>query len=134
MQIVSRQMDFEALPPHILYRYLHHWGIVPPLSLIASSTPLLPPALLQHMASNGPEQPITPANRPRREPKETQNRRRQSSQIIEGDSIAVMADVDGVHQAYAVIAEQHFQRRPAVKEVEVLTNFLSTASRSQGGL
>lgn len=125
-------MDFEALPPAVLQRYLHHWGLVPPLSLITSSSPLLPSALLYQIANNGPEPSLTPANRPRRELKELQNRRQRSTHSIEGDSFPVMADVDGVHQAYAAIAEQHFQRRTAVKEVEVLTNFLLSASRCRG--
>jgi hypothetical protein len=128
------QMDFEALPPAVLQRYLHHWGLVPPLSLITSKTPVLPSALLLHLQNNSPEATVTPANRPRREPKEIQNRRQFSSHSIEGDNIAVMADVDGVHQAYAAIAEQHFQHRLAVKEIEVLTNFLLIASRCQGQL
>jgi hypothetical protein len=84
-----------------------------------------------HLASNSVEPSITPANRPRRESKESQNRR-QHSQAIDGDDIPVMADVEGVHQAYAAIAEQHFQQRPPVKEIEVLTSFLLAASRSQG--
>jgi hypothetical protein len=127
-------MDFEALPPVVLQRYLHHWGLVPPLSLMTSTIPLLPSALLHHLESHSPESILTPTNRPRREPRETQTRRRYSSHNIEGDNIAVMADIDGVHQAYAAIAERHFQQRPAVKEVEVLTNFLLTASRIQGQL
>ena len=128
-------MDFEALSPSTLQHYLHQWGIVPPLSLITSTTPPLPSTLLQQMVTSSTEQQTaTPANRPRRDPnpKELQNHRRFSSQSLESDNIPVMADVDGVHQVYAAIAEQHFQHRPVLKEVEVLTNFLVSASRSHG--
>lgn len=125
-------MDFEALPTATLHRYLLAWNLIPPLELLSSSIPPLPSTLLMQGAVPEHEPSITPANRPRRESKDGHSRRRVSSQSIEGDTVAVMADVDGVHHAFAAIAEQHFQQRPAVKEIETLTNFLAVANRNRG--
>jgi len=132
-------MDFAALPPASLHRYLVTWNLVPPMDMLSSTVPALPSSIMIAQArAVTPESTttavgVTPANRPRREHKDGSKRR--SSRLVEDEmteNVAVMADVEASHHAYALIAERHFQQKPAAKEVEVLTNFLHAVGRSRG--
>lgn len=140
--LMVSQMDFAALPPTILHKYLIAWDLVPPMRLLSSHTPPLPASLMiAHARATSPEPSLTnttPANRPRRDLKDATKRR--SSRLAEEerlqDSIAVMADVQGTHQVFATMAERHFQQRTTAsvtaKEVEILTGFLQAVNRSRG--
>ncbi|EGN94103.1 hypothetical protein SERLA73DRAFT_188687 [Serpula lacrymans var. lacrymans S7.3] len=126
----SSLIDFTSLSSAALYRYLTHFDIIPmvyPSPLTAEDPP--PPSSLQDPSRHGSRGPspftiITPANRPKRDPKE-QSRRR-SSRLLEDDITSrapILADVDEVHAVLAGLAERHF-RDHIVNEIDTLASFM----------
>lgn len=123
------------MPVEAIHRYLVEYDIVPevhPLPTTAFDPP--PPSYILRSrgqrASTGspapPPLPPTPANRPRREPSVTANRRR-SSRLLDEDELPnatpILADVGEVHRTLAQMAQRHFQEYQ-VKEVETLASFM----------
>jgi hypothetical protein len=65
----------------------------------------------------------TPANRPRRDPKD-QSRRRSSRLLEENETrTPIMSDVADVHTLLATLAERHFQDY-VVNEIDTLASFM----------
>lgn len=129
------QIDFAALPIDAIHRYLTQFDIVPDIDPLATTAfdPSPPSSLLRprgqriSTASPAPQPlPPTPANRPRREPSASANRRR-SSRLLEDDRLPlvtpVLSDVNEVHKSLAQIVEKHF-REHTVKEVDTLASFM----------
>jgi hypothetical protein len=127
----NKKVDFTTLPLTVLYRYLSHFDLIPsvhPSPLTARDPP--PPMSLQNShrpisRSSSPTVSVTPANRPRRDPKDP-NRRRSSLRLLEEEftRTPILADVAETHIVLAGIAERHFHQY-AVREVETLANFIS---------
>ncbi|KAF8139788.1 hypothetical protein EV363DRAFT_1310647 [Boletus edulis] len=122
-------IDFKSLPVATLHRYISHFNLIPiinpsPLSLADPPTPafLLEPTLHSSRALSPLVIP-TPANRPRRDPKD-QSRRR-SSRLLEDNETRtpIMSDVAEVHTLLAVLAERHFQDY-VVNEIDTLASFM----------
>ncbi|EKM60441.1 uncharacterized protein PHACADRAFT_84386 [Phanerochaete carnosa HHB-10118-sp] len=131
----DRGVDFSKMSIEAIHRYLVEYDIVPELSPLPTTAldPPPPSYLLRprgqraSTASPAPAPlPPTPANRPRREPSASANRRR-SSRLLDEDElpngIPILADVGEVHKALAQIAQKHFQEYH-VKEVETLASFM----------
>lgn len=129
------QVDFSKMSIEAIHRYLVEFDIVPdlnPLPTTALDPP--PPSYLLRprgqrtsTASPAPQPlPPTPANRPRREPSASANRRR-SSRLLDDDEppnvTPILADVGEVQKALAQIAQRHFQEYQ-VKEVDTLASFM----------
>lgn len=128
------------MPTPVLYRYLTQFDIIPRIypSPLSPDDPPAPAALENphlQMAPHAPSPPLsTPANRPRREAKE-QNSRRRSSRLLEEETrcrTPVLADVDKVHVTLAGIVDQHFREFSAVKEIEILSSFMVALERTRG--
>ena len=122
-------IDMKALPDHVLYRYLSHFNLLPDIH----PSPLLPddPPSPHFLYSSGrntsralsPTVQPTPANRPRRDPKE-QTRRRSSRLLEEALSRPpIMSDVADVHVVLAEIAERHLEGLPS-NEIDILASFM----------
>lgn len=140
------QIDFNALPIDALHRYLNQFDIVPDVDPLPTTAldPPHPSSLLhahgrsQASTASPPLQPvpITPANRPRREPSASINRTRRSSRLLEDDTrqylMPVVADASEMHGVLAQIAARHF-RDFAVKEVDTLAAFMC-AVKAKGEL
>ncbi|KAI0310994.1 hypothetical protein OF83DRAFT_1178003 [Amylostereum chailletii] len=111
-------MDFAALPPSALHRYLVHHDLIPhvhPSPLTAQDPP--PPASLLLPRRRSPSPVVTAANRPQRQSRE-QSRRR-SSRLLEEESrgrTPILADIADVHGALAAVAQRHFDAQ-VVKEL-----------------
>lgn len=123
------QINFKSLPMTTLHRYLSHFNLIPlinpsPLTLAEPPTPafLLEP-MPQSTRALSPLVIPTPANRPRRDPKD-QSRRR-SSRLLEENEIrtSIMSDVAEVHTLLATLAERHFQDY-VVNEIDTLASFM----------
>ncbi|KAG6371515.1 hypothetical protein JVT61DRAFT_9219 [Boletus reticuloceps] len=123
------QIDFKSLPVATLHRYISHFNLIPiinpsPLSLADPPTPafLLEPTPHSSRALSPLVIP-TPANRPRRDPKD-QSRRR-SSRLLEDNETRtpIMSDVAEVHTLLAALAERHFQDY-VVNEIDTLASFM----------
>ncbi|GBE78720.1 hypothetical protein BKA93DRAFT_730868 [Sparassis latifolia] len=127
-------IDFTTLPTAALYKYLVQYDLVPEIypSPLGTEDPPPPSSVLRphghgrrhaSTASPGPSFPVTPANRPRRDPV---NRRR-SSRLVEEERepavMPVMADVADLHGLLAGIAQHHF-REHSVREVDTLASFM----------
>ncbi|KAI9566986.1 hypothetical protein HD554DRAFT_2039879 [Boletus coccyginus] len=122
-------INFKSLPMTTLHRYLSHFNLIPlinpsPLTLAEPPTPafLLEP-MPQSTRALSPLVIPTPANRPRRDPKD-QSRRR-SSRLLEENEIRtpIMSDVAEVHTLLATLAERHFQDY-VVNEIDTLASFM----------
>ena len=122
-------MDFHAFPLEALHRYLLHADAVPQLnpSPCSMETPPLPSSLLnpQIAAPPSPAPSTTPANRPKRDGRESQRRR--SSRLQEEDARSrkapILADAEAVHDVFATLAERHFEKTP-IREGEALHQFI----------
>ncbi|OCH88980.1 hypothetical protein OBBRIDRAFT_794719 [Obba rivulosa] len=131
-------IDFTTMSTAMLQQYLSHFDLVPEVdpSPLSADDPPPPSSLLRprahvhrHLstASPGPPNtlPITPANRPRRDPA---NRRR-SLRLVEDERgnvpavVPVLADVGEVHSALATLAQRHFREQP-VREIDTIASFL----------
>jgi hypothetical protein len=119
------------MPTSAIYRYLSYFDLIPavhPSPLSAKDPP--PPSSLQNAPRHSPRPPsptaaTTPANRPRRDPKDA-NRRRSSrlSEEEEYTRTPILADVGDVHDVLAKIATRHFEQH-SVREVDTLATFIS---------
>ena len=137
------QVEFQKMPTQILYRYMAQFDIVPSVypSPLSPEDPPAPSTLVdsQHQESNMSSPPIlTPANRPRRDPKDSQGRRR-SSRLLEEDTrnrVPILADVDEVHNVLASIVSRHFKELTSIngrEEVDTLAAFMCAIEKSKGG-
>ena len=137
------QVEFQKMPTQILYRYLAQFDIVPGVypSPLSPEDPPAPSSLVdsQHQESRPLSPPIlTPANRPRRDPKDSQGRRR-SSRLLEEDTrnrVPILADVDEVHNMLASIVSRHFKELTSIngrEEVDTLAAFMCAVEKSKGG-
>jgi hypothetical protein len=123
------QVDFKSLPAMTLLRYISHFNIVPVMypSPFTSADPPAPSFLLEPMRYSSralsPFAVTTPANRPRRDPKDTSRRR--SSRLLEENETRtpIMADIAEVHTLLATVAERHFQDH-VVNEIDTLASFM----------
>jgi len=122
-------IDLKALPDPVLYRYLSHFNLLPDIH----PSPLLPddppsPHFLYGTGRNNsralsPTVLPTPANRPRRDPKE-QSRRRSSRLLEEALSRPpIMSDVADVHVVLAEMAERHLEGL-SINEIDTLASFM----------
>ena len=137
------QVEFQKMPTQILYRYMAQFDIVPSVypSPLSPEDPPAPSSLVdsQHQESRPPSPPIlTPANRPRRDAKDSQGRRR-SSRLLEEDTrnrTPILADVDEVHNVLASIVGRHFKELTSIngrEEVDTLAAFMCAVEKSKGG-
>jgi hypothetical protein len=119
------------MPPEALYRYLAHYDIIPRVhpSPLGPDDPS-PPAWLLHpelVSARQSPPPVTAANRPRRDPKESSRRR--ASRALAEEELAprdpVLADKQELHIVLADMAQRHF-RDAHVKEVDTLAAFMCT--------
>ncbi|TFK40938.1 hypothetical protein BDQ12DRAFT_678625 [Crucibulum laeve] len=134
-------VEFNKMPMPVLHRYLSQFDIVPvvypsPLSVEDPPSPSSLTNPLPH-ASRAPSPPVaTPANRPRREPKD-QNRRR-SSRLLEEESRSqtpILADVEELHTVLAGMVEKHFREMSSIngrEEVDTLASFMCAVEKAKG--
>lgn len=126
----------------MLQRYMVQFDIVPsvyPSPLSIEDPP--PPSSLadpQRQHSRPPSPPtLTPANRPRRDPKDAVSRRR-SSRLLEEEirsRTPILADVEELHGVLASIVERHFRETTAIngrEEVDTLAAFMCAVEKSKG--
>jgi len=137
------QVEFQKMPTSMLHRYMVQFDIVPrmypsPLSIEDPPAPsFLADPELQHARAPSPPA-LTPANRPRRDPKESQTRRR-SSRLLEEEPrtrVPILADVAELHNVLASIVEQHFREVTTIngrEEVDTLAAFMCAVEKSKGG-
>ncbi|KAH0838711.1 hypothetical protein J3R83DRAFT_7041 [Lanmaoa asiatica] len=123
------QIDFKSLPMTTLHRYISHFNLIPLInpSPLTFADPPTPAFLLEPMAhSSRALSPLvipTPANRPRRDPKD-QSRRRSSRLLEENETrTPILSDVADVHTLLATLAERHFQDY-VVNEIDTLASFM----------
>lgn len=141
LKTLSKQVEFIKMPTPVLYKYLVQFDIVPHVypSPMTAEDPA-PPSTLEYSARQSPLEPstplITPANRPRRDPKE-QNRRRSSRLLEEARSrTPILADIDELHTVLAGIVEKHFREMPPIsgrEEVDTLASFMCAVEKAKGG-
>ncbi|RDB28611.1 hypothetical protein Hypma_015054 [Hypsizygus marmoreus] len=135
-------VEFVKMPTPVLYRYLNQYDIVPlvyPSPLTAEEP--APPSALEHPFRHSPRAPspppMTPANRPHRNPKE-QSRRR-SSRLLEEETRSrtpILADIDEMHTVLAGIVERHFRETSSIsgrEEVDTLASFMCAVEKAKGG-
>jgi len=137
----SLQVEFFKMPTSVLYCYMAQYDIVPDVrpSPLTAEDPPSPMSLASlHRPSPRaltPPAQTTPANRPRREPKE-QNRRR-SSRLLEEETRSrtpILADAHEVHSVLAAIIESHFRDMPPISgrdEVDTLASFMCAIEKSK---
>ncbi|KAF9229809.1 hypothetical protein BS17DRAFT_744306 [Gyrodon lividus] len=120
-------IDFKSLPTATLHRYISYFNILVLYpSPFTSADPPAPSFLLEPMChSSRAISPIipTPANRPRRDPKDPSRRR--SSRLLEENETRtpILADIAEVHTLLATLAERHFQDH-VVNEIDTLASFM----------
>ncbi|KAF8887730.1 hypothetical protein BD779DRAFT_1611439 [Infundibulicybe gibba] len=138
-QPTRRTVEFTKMPTPVLYRYLAQFDIVPhiyPSPLSPEDPP--PPTSLTHFHQHPSRvvpspPPATPANRPRRDPKE--QTRRRSLRLLEEDVRArtpVLADVEELHTVLAGMVEHHFQDLVMMggrEEVDTLVSFMCAVEK-----
>ncbi|KAF5377243.1 hypothetical protein D9615_006409 [Tricholomella constricta] len=134
-------VDFVKMPTPVLYRYLMQYDIVPHVypSPMTAEDPA-PPSSLEHpyrQPTHEPSPPLlTPANRPRRDPKE-QSRRRSSRLLEETRSrTPILADIEELHLVLAGVVERHFRELPSIsgrEEVDTLASFMCAVEKAKGG-
>lgn len=125
------QVDFHSLPADALRRYLVQADAMPLLfpSPCSTENPPLPSSLLAVQAPvprvSTPVPTATPANRPKRDPKDASRRR--SSRLQEEDArcrrAPILADAEAVHDVLATLSERHFEKQ-GIKEGDALQQFL----------
>lgn len=133
-------VDFNKLPTATLHRYLSHFNLTPliyPSQL--TSTPLPAPSILlapTRQSSRGLSplaMSTTPANRPRRDPKD-QSRRRSSRLLEESEPrVPILADVADVHTVLATLVDKHFQDYVA-NEIDTLASFMVRTKKCENNL
>ncbi|KXN89814.1 hypothetical protein AN958_04818 [Leucoagaricus sp. SymC.cos] len=138
----NSMVEFSKMPLSILYCYMTQYDIVPDVrpSPLTAEDPPSPTSLANlHRPSPralSPPAQTTPANRPRREPKE-QNRRR-SSRLLEEEPrtrTPILADADEIQSILAGIVEKHFREMPPISgrdEVDTLASFMCAVEKSKG--
>ncbi|KAF9471306.1 hypothetical protein BDN70DRAFT_888285 [Pholiota conissans] len=134
-------VEFHKMSTNMLYRYMIQFDILPsvyPSPLTAENPP--PPLSLvdpQRQHSRAPSPPtVTPANRPRRDPKDSSSRTR-SSRVLEEDPRSrtpILTDVDELHGVLASIVERHFRETTSIigrEEVDTLAAFMCAVEKSK---
>ncbi|KAF7319836.1 hypothetical protein MKEN_00766700 [Mycena kentingensis (nom. inval.)] len=125
--------------PTVLYRYLSHFDLVPPVypSPMTAEDPPAPASLDRQQQTSSrapsPSHMPTPANRSRRE-SYPQGRTRSTRLLDDDPRQPIMADTDELHAVLAGIAERHFSELPGFgrqDEVEVLAAFMLQISRTK---
>ncbi|KAG5654326.1 hypothetical protein H0H81_004280 [Sphagnurus paluster] len=139
-ELKTSMVEFSKMPIPVLYRYLMTYDIVPHVypSPMSADDPAPPSALENTMRqSHEPSPPLmTPANRPRRDPKE-QSRRR-SSRLLEEtrNRTPILADIEELHVVLAGIVDRHFREMPSIsgrEEVDTLASFMCAVEKAKGG-
>ncbi|KAG5646872.1 hypothetical protein DXG03_001948 [Asterophora parasitica] len=135
-------VEFVKMPMPVLYRYLTQYDIVPHVypSPMTAEDPA-PPSSLENPFRYSPHEPspplLTPANRPRRDPKE-QSRRRSSRLLEETRNRApILADLEELHVVLAGLVDKHFREMPPIsgrEEVDTLASFMCAVEKSKGRL
>ncbi|KAH8834841.1 hypothetical protein DL96DRAFT_6874 [Flagelloscypha sp. PMI_526] len=147
-------VDFREMPTLALYNYMAHYDLIPHVYPHATSasdpipTPnlLSRPALFELRAMSPPQlaQSITPANRPKRDPKQHQQlgHRRRGSRLPDDDQLVrltrtpILADADELHLVMARICQKHFTEdlaSPVGREVEALAKFMCAVEKWKSG-
>ncbi|KDR85216.1 hypothetical protein GALMADRAFT_233931 [Galerina marginata CBS 339.88] len=128
----------------MLHRYMIQFDILPGVypSPLSPEDPPAPSTLAdpERQQSRAPSPPaLTPANRPRRDPKEAQTRRR-SSRLLEEvprTRVPVLADIAELQGVLATIVERHFREMTSInsrEEVDTLAAFMCAVEKSKGVL
>ena len=129
------------MPIAILYRYVMQYDIIPHVypSPLSAEDPA-PPSSLENPYLYLPRfpspPPLTPANRPRREVKDSSRRR--STRLFEEEMrsrIPVLADVDELQVVLAGIVERHFREMSSIsgrEEVDTLASFMCAVEKAKG--
>lgn len=135
------QVEFDKMTMQVLQRYLIQHEIVPRVfpSPLQPDDPPSPWALADpQQAPPPPSSPtLTPANRPRREPKESQSRRR-STRLLEEEirsRAPILADRVELQASLASIAERHFRETASIngrEEVDMLAAFMCAVEKVRG--
>ncbi|KAG6814417.1 hypothetical protein H0H92_007420 [Tricholoma furcatifolium] len=136
-------VEFVKMPTTVLYNYLSIYNIIPEIipSPVSAEDPA-PPTSLETSSRQSPRDPSppapTPANRPRRDPKD-QSRRR-SSRLLEEEPQSrtpILADLGELHVVLAGIVEKHFKEMPPIsgreEEVDTLASFMCAVEKAKGG-
>lgn len=129
------------MPMHVLQRYLLQFHIdlmVYPSPLSPEDPP--PPSSLAdpHRQPSRPSSPPapTPANRPRRELKDIQVRRR-SSRLLDEEArtrAPILADRVELHGVLASIVERHFRETTSIngrEEIDILASFMCAVEKAK---
>ncbi|KAF8167881.1 hypothetical protein B0H34DRAFT_35690 [Crassisporium funariophilum] len=136
-------VEFNKMPTTMLYRYMTQFDIVPMIypSPLSPEDPPPPSSLADPLRqhSRPPSPPLlTPANRPRRDPRDAQVRRR-SSRLLEEEirnRTPILSDVVDVHGVLASVVERHFRESTSIngrEEVDTLAAFMCAVEKSKGG-
>ncbi|KAF8876807.1 hypothetical protein CPB85DRAFT_1235455 [Mucidula mucida] len=136
-------VEFHKLTMPTLYRYLTQFELLPPIypSPLKADDPPPPSSLVNppRFISRPPSPALsTPANRPRRDPKEPSRRR--SSRLLEEEEMPtrmpIRADMDELHSVLASIADKHFREILSIngrEEVDTLASFMCAVEKAKGG-
>ncbi|KAF8973793.1 hypothetical protein BDZ97DRAFT_1900577 [Flammula alnicola] len=138
-----RQVEFHKMSTSMLHRYMIQFDILPGVypSPLSAEDPPAPSSLAdpQSQHSRPPSPPaLTPANRPRRDPKEAHSRRR-SSRLLEEETrtrTPILADIEELHGVLASIVERHFREMTSIngrEEVDTLAAFMCAVEKCKGG-
>ncbi|KAF9535795.1 hypothetical protein CPB83DRAFT_842352 [Crepidotus variabilis] len=132
-------VEFEKMPMAILQRYLIQYEVVPRVypSPLQPDDPPSPWALADpQLMPPPPSSPaLTPANRPRRESKDT---RRRSSRLLEEEirtRAPILADRVELQGSLATIVERHFRETTLIngrEEVDMLAAFMCAVEKAKG--
>ncbi|KAH9486719.1 hypothetical protein JR316_0000784 [Psilocybe cubensis] len=134
-------VEFQKMSTPMLHRYMIQFDIVPGVypSPLTAEDPPAPSSLadLEQQLSQAASPPaLTPANRPRRDPKDAQTRRR-SSRLLEEEPrhrVPVLADVQELHGVLATIVERHFREMNSIsgrEEVDTLAAFMCAVEKTK---
>ncbi|KAF9056396.1 hypothetical protein BJ165DRAFT_1522310 [Panaeolus papilionaceus] len=135
-------VEFHKMPLPALHRYLIQFEIVPVVypSPLSPEDPPSPSSLAdpQRQISRPPSPPpLTPANRPRRDPKDAQSRRR-SSRLLEEEvrsRTPILADIGELRGVLATVVERHFRETVTMNnrdEVDTLAAFMCAVEKHKG--
>ncbi|KAF7437319.1 hypothetical protein PC9H_004158 [Pleurotus ostreatus] len=136
-------VDFSTMPLSVLYRYMTQFNLVPVItpSPLSPEDPA-PPSTLAHPfrhSSRPPSPPTqtTPANRPRRDPREQQQHRRRSLRLVDEYTprTPILVDLEELNGVIATMVERHFREEIVVsgrEEVDTLAAFMCAVEKFKG--